>query len=97
MNGGARQTEPETTFRTTWPRNPLTEPPSVPLPHSSSVASTSSYLQHTHIVGLAPLRRGSSTSDRLAGLVVKASASRAEDPGFQSRLRRDFFGVESYQ
>ena len=27
----------------------------------------------------------------------KASASRAEDPGFQSRLRRDFFGVESYQ
>ena len=27
----------------------------------------------------------------------KASASRAEDPGFQSRLRRDFFRVESYQ
>ena len=25
------------------------------------------------------------------------SASRAEDPGFESRLRRDFFGVESYQ
>ena len=35
--------------------------------------------------------------DRLVGLVVKASASRAEDPGFDSRLRRDFFGVESYQ
>ena len=35
--------------------------------------------------------------DRLAGLVVKASASRAEGPGFESRLRRDFFGVESYQ
>ena len=31
-------------------------------------------------------------SDRLVGLVVKASASRAEDPGFESRLRRDFFG-----
>ena len=31
------------------------------------------------------------------GLVVKASASRAEDPGFESCLRRDFFGVESYQ
>ena len=30
-------------------------------------------------------------------LVVKASASRAEGPGFESRLRRDFFGVESYQ
>ena len=29
-------------------------------------------------------------SDRLGGLVVKASASGAEDPGFESRLRRDF-------
>ena len=28
---------------------------------------------------------------------VKASASRAEDPGFESRLRRNFSGVESYQ
>ena len=28
---------------------------------------------------------------RLVGLVVKASASRAEGPGFESRLRRDFF------
>ena len=36
-------------------------------------------------------------TDCLAGLVVKASALRAEDPGFESRLRRDFFGVESYQ
>ena len=27
----------------------------------------------------------------------KVSASRAEGPGFESRLRRDFFGVESYQ
>ena len=26
----------------------------------------------------------------LVGLVVRASASRAEDPGFDSRLRRDF-------
>ena len=34
---------------------------------------------------------------RLVGLVVKASSSRAEGPGFESRLRRDFFGVESYQ
>ena len=32
---------------------------------------------------------------RLVGLVVKASATRAEDPGFESRLCRDFFGVES--
>ena len=29
---------------------------------------------------------------RLVGLVVKASASRVEDPGFESRLRRDFSG-----
>ena len=35
--------------------------------------------------------------DRLVGLVVKASASRVEGPGFESRLRRDFSGVESYQ
>ena len=39
----------------------------------------------------------STVSDRLVGLVVKASASRAEGPGFESRLCRDFFGVESYQ
>ena len=30
-------------------------------------------------------------SYRRVGLVVKASASRAEDPGFESRLRRDLF------
>ena len=30
--------------------------------------------------------------DRLVGPVVKVSASRAEDPGFESRLRRDFSG-----
>ena len=40
---------------------------------------------------------GSSSFDRLVGLVVKASSSRAEDPGYESRLRRDFFGYESYQ
>ena len=30
--------------------------------------------------------------DRLGGLVVKASASRAEDSGFESRLRRNLSG-----
>ena len=30
--------------------------------------------------------------NRLVGLVVKASASRAEDPEFESRLSRDFSG-----
>ena len=42
-----------------------------------------------------PLRAQHTSSfplDRLAGLVVKASASRAEDPGFESRWRRDFSG-----
>ena len=40
---------------------------------------------------------GSPACHRLVGQVVKVSASRAEGPGFESRLRRDFFGVESYQ
>ena len=40
---------------------------------------------------------GSQYTDRLVDRVVKASASRAADPGFESRLRRDFFRVESYQ
>ena len=38
--------------------------------------------------GLATL----SPCDRLAGLVVKASVSGSENPGFESRLRRDFSG-----
>ena len=42
-------------------------------------------------------KKTSTAPDRLVGLVVKAYASRAEDPGYESRLRRDFFGVESYQ
>ena len=45
----------------------------------------------------ASVSQGRICSDRLFGLVAKASASRAEDPGFESRLRRDFFGVEPYQ
>ena len=40
----------------------------------------------------AVLRAETAELDRLAGLVVKASASGAEDPGFESRLRRDFSG-----
>ena len=39
----------------------------------------------------------SPASYRLVGLVVKASAWRAEGPGFESHWRRDFFGIESYQ
>ena len=32
------------------------------------------------------------TIDHLAGQMVKASASRAEDPGLESHLRQDFSG-----
>ena len=35
-------------------------------------------------------------SHRLVGLVVKASASRAEDPEFDSRLRRGGFSGSSH-
>ena len=34
--------------------------------------------------------------DCLVGLVVKASALRADVPGFKSRLQQDFFQVKSY-
>ena len=34
---------------------------------------------------------------QLFGLVVKASALRVEDPGFEFHLHQDFSGVESYQ
>ena len=44
-----------------------------------------------------PVHIQPSSKFRLVGRVVKASASRAEDPGFEFRLQRDFFGVESYQ
>ena len=49
------------------------------------------------MIGVARPKSLVSRPYRLVGLVVKASASRAEGPGFESRLRRDFFGVESYQ
>ena len=35
--------------------------------------------------------------NRLVGLVVEVFASKAEDPGFESRLRRGFSGAQSYQ
>ena len=41
-------------------------------------------------------RKRSPARDRLLGLVVKASASRAEDPGFDSCLRRGDFSGSSY-
>ena len=53
----------------------------------SSVQGTSSPEPHEAIGWLV---------NRLVGLVVKASASRAEDPGFESRLCRDFLGGSSH-
>ena len=35
--------------------------------------------------------------DNLNGLVVKASASRVKDPGFETHLCQDFPGAEPYQ
>ena len=40
---------------------------------------------------------GFSPCYRLIGVVVKASALRVEDPGFESCVRQDFFWVKSYQ
>ena len=47
-----------------------------------------------HLVVFPVMRLFFVPADRLVGLVVKASASRAKGPGFESRLRRDFVGVE---
>ena len=44
------------------------------------------------ICPLPPVLSMPPVSDRLVGLVVKASASRAENQGFECRLRRDFPG-----
>ena len=60
------------------------------LPSARLSASNTHYLHVFSAYGTLDL-------DCLVGVVVKASASRAEDPGFVSRLRRDFSGVESYQ
>ena len=55
-----------------------------------------SHACHPACVQICTLLR-SSHLYRLTGLVVKASASRAEDPGSESRLHQDFFRVKSYQ
>ena len=47
---------------------------------------------HTSVSAVSDHMILSRLTDRLVGLVVKASASRAEDPGLESRLRRDFNG-----
>ena len=53
---------------------------------------------HEHVlVSIKALIRLYTVTDCLVGPVVKASASRVEDPGFESHLRWDFSRVESYQ
>ena len=42
--------------------------------------------------GTQPQRRAPVVGNRLVGLLVKVSAPRAEYPGFESRLSRDFSG-----
>ena len=56
---------------------PCRPPP--PPPHLPASTKHASGIRSTHV-------------DRLVGLEVKASASRAEGLGFESRLRRDFSG-----
>ena len=60
--------------------------------HRANEVISPEFRTHSHVYGPTEEATGSVKSDRLAGLVVKASASRAEDPGFESRLRRDFSG-----
>ena len=55
-----------------------------------SVLISVSMLQYLTSVSL--LNMLFSCRNRLVGLLVKASASGAEDPGFESRLRRHFSG-----
>ena len=51
--------------------------------------------QHRHLVSVFAADVTCVVWNRL-GLVVKVSASRAEDPGFESRLRQDFFSGSSH-
>ena len=52
----------------------------------------SSHTSGLHIATLVATMPGALRKCSLFGLVVKVSVTRAEDPGFESRLRRDFPG-----
>ena len=67
-------------------RSPVLEAVVLPLDQQGSIHNTPSETG-TGFLGV----------DHLFGLVVKVSASKAEDTGFESRLRRDFFRVKLYQ
>ena len=70
--------------------------PSIPRTmHDSRLCATLKYTMPWSLTAFRPhLFQGHLPPDsyRLVGLVVKASASRAEDPGFESRWRRGFSG-----
>ena len=70
--------------------SPPPPPPPPPLTHPIPCLSVTfvSHFASAYVCSCVCLR----FLDRLGGLVVKASASRAEDPRFESRLRRDFSG-----
>ena len=57
-----------------------------------SVSETNGILRSKLLARLTVL----SSQDRLVGVVVRASVSRAEDPGFDSRLRRGDFSWSSH-
>ena len=59
---------------------------------SSFLSEVSGFSFFLSLCFLIPLFSVFFFAHRLGGLVVKASASGAEDPGFESRLRRDFSG-----
>ena len=63
--------------------------------HCASLVLFDSYELTFRFMSSSVITCPSYKANLLAGLVVKASASRAEDPGFESRLRRDFFRIES--
>ena len=51
------------------------------------------YKSNTNYMLFSPFQN----NNRIISVVVKASASRVEDPGFESCLRMGFCGVKSYQ
>ena len=59
------------------------------------VTGSAAFFRHFYFLPLFFLSTLSPT-DRLVGRVVKASTSRAEDPGFDSRLRRGDFSGSSH-
>ena len=93
------QTEPfvHSKSRTAQPR--FIYLPEVPLPCFSACCTPFSHTCHWVVfhTSYSSQNQEVASSYRLVGLVVTASALTAEDHGFESRLRRGFSGVESYQ